>query len=353
MPLANILINGLPDRTLTQPNAVEVVEAVGEWTVFRLEYNLTLDNEDMPLLTEERLGPDSAIAIQVRDGDAFAVLVNGPVTQQKIQLYTGGEGSSLQVMGGDLRITMAREHRVKVWPTTTDSGAVLDILSNYEVMPLVVLPSTVVHTESKNTLTQRETDWHFVNRIAERNGCWFWLTYDPVLALASAHIKRPPVDETPVLDLYLSGSNRNIETFSLQWNTERTVSVSSQAMDLATLDAMDGAADRSPLTSLASLSFADIAASSQKGQLSVPIDDAGDLIVRSEAALIEASWFVQAQVSVRYSVLSQVIRSHTVVNVHGVGVRHSGKYLVSRVAHQITDDDHVMVADLIRNGWNA
>jgi hypothetical protein len=40
------------------------------------------------------------------------------------------------------------------------------------------------------------------------------------------------------------------------------------------------------------------------------------------------------------------------VTLTGAGSRHSGKYLVARVSHQIDATDHVMEAELIRNGWN-
>ena len=42
----------------------------------------------------------------------------------------------------------------------------------------------------------------------------------------------------------------------------------------------------------------------------------------------------------------------TTVSLNGLGTRHSGQYVVSRVTHDITPADHVMTIDLARNGWN-
>jgi len=346
----DILPNGAPDPTMPLPKAVEVVEAVGAWTTYRLTYDFNIEEQDLLLLKNEKLDPESELAIRVPDGEASAILVKGPVTQQQIEIVTGGEGSTVDVYGGDVTVALARESKVRVWPSTTDSAALMEVLGS--LTPQITLPSTVVHDETKNSLLQRETDLSFVRRIARRNGCWFWLTYDPLLALPTAHVKRPPVEDPPAADLNLNGAERNIDSVSIEWDVERAVAASSSHLDVRALSDMNGDVDRSPITGLADKALADIAVSVRKSQLSVPVDDAGDLIVRSEAALIDAGWFVRASVTARYSVLKKVLRAHTVVNLNGAGTRHSGKYLVSRVAHQIDADDHVMNAELIRNGWN-
>jgi hypothetical protein len=76
------------------------------------------------------------------------------------------------------------------------------------------------------------------------------------------------------------------------------------------------------------------------------------LNARAEAMLIDHGWFVTARVVARLSVLKKVVRAHTQVTLNGVGARHSGSYVVSKVVHDITPADHVMTIDLIRNGWN-
>jgi phage protein D len=348
----DILLNAVPDPTLPVPGKVEVVEAVGAWTSYRLSYGLNIQEGDLPLLNDARIGPESELAVRVPNGDAVEILVNGPVTEQRIEVVTGGEGSSVEVCGGDKTVAMARESKIKVWPTTTDAAALMEILGAHALTPDVTLTSTVAHDETRNALTQRETDLAFVRRIARRNGCWFWLTYDPLLGLATAHVKRPPVDGLPAATLVVNGEGRNLDTASIAWNTERTASVAATSLDVRTLQDMTGDVERSPLTGLASQALADIAPAVRKSRLTLPVDDAGDLIVRSEAALIDAGWCVSATVTAKYSVLGKVLRAHTLVELGGVGSRHSGKYLVERVEHRIDADDHVMHARLIRNGWN-
>jgi hypothetical protein len=165
-------------------------------------------------------------------------------------------------------------------------------------------------------------------------------------------LKRPPVDEPATVDLCLNGSGRNVEALNVHWDVERTVAATSMYLDVRSIEDMNGDVERSPLSSLANRSLSDIVPSPRKSQLAVPVDDAGDLMTRSEAALIDSGWFVSATLKAKYSVLKKVLRAHTPVNVVGAGSRHSGKYLVARVTHHIDANEHVMDAELIRNGWN-
>lgn len=347
-----VLPNGVPDPTLVQPARVQVTEAVGASTTFSLFYDFHIEDGDLSLLKESRLGPEAEIAVRVADGDAAAVLVRGPVTRQRISVVTGGEGSVLEVVGADVTVELAREHKVHVWPTTSDAAAITELLAAAGLVPQVKLPSNVVHVETKNSLVQREPDLHLIRRLARRNGCWLWLEYDPIAAIPTARVERPPVDQPATVQFHLASGQRNIDQVLIEWDVERVVATAAANRDVFGATDMDGAVERSPLGGLADQALADIVKKSRKARLSVPVDDAGDLVVRSEAALIEDGWFVRATLSVAARVLKRVVRAPSVVELHGAGSRHSGKYLVSRVVHRIDDDDHWMDVTLIRNGWN-
>lgn len=348
-----VLPNGSPDPAMPQPTRIEVVEAVGASTTFRLLYDFHIEDGDLPLLTESRLGPEAEIALRVPDGDRSAVLVRGPVTRQRISVVTGGAGSALEVIGADSLVTLAREHKVQVWPSTTDSAAITQLLGGASLTPQVNLPTSVTHEETKHALVQRETDLHLIRRLARRNGCWLWLEYDATTAMATAHVQRPPTEAQSSVQLYLSGAQRNLDEAQIEWDVERVAAADADCRDVFGATDIAGSVQRSPLTGLADRALDSIVSSARKARLSVPVDDAADLTVRSEAALIDDGWFVAASFTARARTLRRVVRANTVVELHGAGSRHSGRYLVARVAHRIDDDDHIMDVSLVRNGWNG
>ena len=47
------------------------------------------------------------------------------------------------------------------------------------------------------------------------------------------------------------------------------------------------------------------------------------------------------------------MRAHTVVELQGAGIRHSGKYFVGGVRHTIDADRHRMELELLRNAWGG
>lgn len=346
---AAILPNGLPDPTVPVPVSVQVVEALHRPTTYRLRYDLASADGDFPLLTSDVLGPESELAVMVMVGMIPSFLVFGPVMRQEIAVHNGVSGSTLEVVGGDLSIGMDREDKAKIWSNVTDSLAVITVLAQYKLVPDVT-QTTTLHTELKHVLVQRETDLRFVRRLARRNGFWFWITSEAP-AVNVAHFKRPTFGSTDV-ELKLNGPEVNVERVDIEWNTERPVKASLKQLNLIDKSVIDGTVPQSPLTGLADQGLADVVSETRQAHLAVPVDDSGDLTARSEAMLIDAGWFVSARLTTRLSLLKKLVRAHTVVELSGVGSRHSGKYVVSRVVHDIDPQDHVMTIDLLRNGWN-
>ena len=344
-------LDGIADPSLGTPDTIDVVEAVCEPASYRLRFPVQISEGDLPMLTDARFAQGSDLGVIVPAGDSKALLVRGPVVGQHAVIVQGGGGSTVDVIGADQSIRMSRENKAALWADQTDSAAVLAVLGNYGFTPDVSTTSTL-HAELKHALVQRESDLDFIWRLARRNGFWFWLSFDATTGLATAHFKRPPADAEPALELRINVPQPNIDQVSLDFNVERAVSVSLSQLDLSSKEDIDGSAERSPLTGLAAKALADIATETRKQHFAVPVDDAGDLTARGEAALIDHGWFVEARVQAKASLLKNVIRAHTVVKLTGLGSRHSGNYLVARVAHHIDAADHTMTADLIRNGWN-
>lgn len=347
---AAILPDGLPDPTMPVPTSLQIVEALHQPTSYRLHYSFNSQDGDFALLSDAHLAPEKELAVLVMAGTVPSILVCGPVTRQQIAIEAGGAGSTVDVQGGDYCIAMDREDKAKIWSNVTDSLAVTAVLADHKLVPDVAT-TTTLHTEFKHVLVQRETDLRFVRRLARRNGFWFWITSEaPKVNIA--HFKRFAPAGKPDVTLSINSKQANVEHVALEWDCERPVAATLKDLNLSDKSVIDGSVDRSPLSGLAGNALADIVSEKRSVHLAVPADDAGDLTARAEALLIDHGWFVSARVVARLSVLKKLVRAHTTAALTGVGSRHSGNYVVSRVVHDIDAQDHVMTIDLIRNGWN-
>jgi phage protein D len=346
-----IKVGGTADAQLAQGALVEVYERMGEPTTFRLRYQVDITAQDLPMLRDARLDPDSEIQVLVVLDGSAQCLVKGPVHSQQIRLLHGGAGSYVDVSGTDGSVAMDREVKAKVWDAVSDADVVSQIVATYGA--IADTESTpAVHEEDKHTLVQRDSDLRFIRRLARRNGFLFWITPDP-MGKETAHFKRAPVGDTPAAKLAINLATPNVNALDITWDVERPTSVLAMQLDLTDKSDIDGAVAKSPLKLLGDKRLADIAAGTRSVLVSAPADDAGDLKNRSEGALVEAELFVRASGETNVHALGSVLHAHTVVDVQGVGKRHSGPYFVSSVRHLIDATTHRMEFELLRNGWGG
>jgi phage protein D len=344
-----IAIAGTPNPDLSEAVWVEVYERMGEITTYRIRYDLDISDGDFPPLADARLGPGSELAVIAPLAGKNNYLVKGPVTGQQIHFLHGGGGSYVEVQGADTSVAMDRETRSVLWSDLTDSDAVSTILGQYGYTPDV--DSTPAgHFERKHTLVQRDSDLRFVRRLARRNGFLFWVTCD-AHGNETAHFKRPTLDGDPVHNIDINRSSNNIASLELHWDVELPTSIVAAQLNLNDKSAIDGDVTQSPLTPLGTRSLAAITGDTRSVHVIAPVDDSGDLRARGEGALIESGWFVRASCQTSVNAMNAIVRANTIVNLRGVGQRHSGKYYVAAVRHLIDPSAHTMEIELIRNGW--
>lgn len=346
-----IRVDNAPDELAAAATSVEVIEQMGQPTYYRLDYTLDTEEGDFPLLKEGKLGPGSELSVVVSPSGESDCLVKGPVCGQHIRMEHGGSGSTLTVQGADSSVKLDRENKAVAWAELTDSSAVTSILSQAGLTPDVET-TQAGHFELKHTLIQRETDLNFIRRLARRNGFLFWITCD-ALGIETAHFKRPVLDGDATCDLVinLTDPKPNLTALDMSWDVERPTQTDSVELDLNTKSDITGTLQKSPLTALGGAALGDIVSEPRIAHVYAPVDDSGDLQARNEGTLIDASFFLRAAGSTTLSALGKVLRSHSLVNLRGVGTRHSGLWFCSAVRHSIDSNEHRMDFDLIRNGW--
>jgi phage protein D len=344
-----IAVGGTPAPDLSDAVWVEVHERMGETTTYRVRYDIDVSQGDFPMLSDARLDPGSPLAVIAPLNGKDNYLVKGPVTGQFVHFLHGVGGSYVEVQGADTSIVMDRETKAVLWADGTDSDAVTAIVGQYGYLADVdTTPG--LHPETKHTLVQRDSDLRFVRRLARRNGCLFWIDCDAT-GTETAHFKRPSLDGDPVNDFDINLGTNQFAAVELSWEVERPTSVVAAQLNLNDKTTITGDVAQSPLNPLGAQSLADITGDTRSVPVTAPVDDAGDLQGRGEGALIEAGWFVRATCQTSVKALGAIARANTVVNLRGVGKRHSGEYYVASVRHVIDAAAHAMEIELIRNGW--
>jgi len=344
-----ISVNGQNDAELTQAISVEVSEQAGQASTFSLRYGLDILKGDIPYLSDTRLDAGSELAVMVFFNNTSHCLVKGPVHGQNIHIQHGGEGSFLDIKGSDSSIRMDRESKSVVWKDVTDSDAVQTVLSTYGYTSDVETTSAG-HYENKHSLIQRESDLSFIQRLARRNGYYFWITVD-AFGIETAHFRRPQLGGTPATLLVINLESPTLATLDINWDVERPTSIAGTQLDLNAKSNINLSVLKTPQTLLGDAGLIEITGDTRSIFLSAPANDAGDLQFRGEGALIEADWFISANCKTTVTESGAVIRPHTIIELKGVGRRHSGKYFVKGVTHTIDPMEHKMDIQLIRNGW--
>jgi phage protein D len=335
---------------LSQAGRVEVYERLGKTTWYSIQLSEDILDGNFPKLEDVELDPGTEVAIYSSIEEEMHCLVKGPITSQQIHFEHGGQGSWVEVRGGDKSIEMDREFKFQQWSNVTDGEAVMFLVRKYGLDPNIQSTKTR-HLETKHTLIQKETDLRFIRRLARRNGCYFWISYDKT-GKEKANFQRPKLNGSTAEQLIINFENNNIDTFELSWDVERPTSVEGVQLNLNTKKEIKGAVDGTPQDILGTKKLKDITKDKRSTHITSPSDDAGNLKARSESALIESDWFIRANCTTSLHRLGGLIRSHTLVNVSGIGSRHSGNYFVVGVRHIIDQTAHKMEVELVRNGWN-
>ena len=81
----------------------------------------------------------------------------------------------------------------------------------------------------------------------------------------------------------------------------------------------------------------------------VTAGNAEEARARTQAALNDASWSVQATAETSVQALNAFVSPHQVVRVTGAGQLNSGDYFVKAVTHTVDSSAHKMRIELLRN----
>ena len=336
----------VPGRTVSGEGLREVVEVQVEEAadaadaaslVARVEAGA--DGEWTSVL-DPLVDPEAPVRLGVSFGDV-SYRFDGLSTEASWRLDAAG-GSQLTVKAVDRTLALDREEKVVAWPGSSDSAIAEAILAQGHGLEADVEPTPAGPDPDVHVAVQRSTDLAFLRSLADKWGYAFYLEADNGRVTGHFHPLDPLAEPQAELSLAFGGDAPAVDA-AVQLSAGRRVraaripalSAGAQSADSAGDDEAQGARSLAGVvTDL--LSPADI-----DGEID-PLAAAQGIARRSAFAATLDLELDTARVGV-------MLRARRPVLVKGLGRRLSGRYLVQRVRHTITQDRHAQQVTLVRN----
>jgi hypothetical protein len=282
--------------------------------------------------------------------DALSAVFDGYVTSVNLNVGSQPSSTTLEVGGMDTGILLSLEEKIAAWPNMADSDIVQQILGDYGVEVKADTTATV-HQESDTTTLQRGADIQFIRELARRNGLEFYFETDDASGVVTGFFQAPQLGGTPQQDLAIQfGDQSNLKSFSAHLSGHRPLNVKAQQMDVKANSPNEGKAADTILTKLGDKDANTLIggplgslvtpkdAPAQMLILGSPSSDPAELKTMAQAVRDEAAWLISATGEINSDAYQAVLRPHRLVLVKGAGKAFSGKYYVTRVAHEIKAD---------------
>lgn len=353
-----LLLNGTPadSNLITALSSLEVEENADLPGAIQLHLPVTRTaSGDLQYINDSSFQPLANLAVvATAQGQSPQCIFDGYILSHKLHLETGITASTLQVWGQDASWLMNLGEKVKEWVNLTDADVANTIFKDYGITPASdnANDDSPSHTEDGHSLMQRASDIQFLRSLARRNGKLCRVVCADQPGQRTGYFVKPKLNGDPALTLALNEPQTwTVGSLDINWDVARPTAVKASQALFNDSNENGASADTSDsgLAKLGTRGLADFAGQPMTVVLTAPVDDAGELTLRTQSLLREAGWFLRCEGEADVARLNIVIRVGMVIQLNGIGAVHSGKYYVWSVRHTITADSHMMKFVLVRN----
>jgi phage protein D len=333
---ASVMISGQPAPDLL-PSVLEldVEEDRDMASVLRMKLAMYKPESGLwTFLDDDRIQLWAPIAVSAKIADDEQALFSGFITDIRGHFDIDDNASYVLIQGMDATCLMAIEEKIKDWPNMSDSDIATQILSNYHLTPQVD-DTGVVHDDKIATIIQRGTDFHFLKKLARRNGFECGVRGD------QGYFRKPVLNSKPLPVLaVLFGGDTNVASVDTHVNALRPVSLAMHQIDTIGKQAQD-----------ATIASSDQVQLGKNGTLSVTVPNRvqSKVIVKHavatgipemqnlcQAIYDRAEWWMEAKGYVDSVAYGTFLRAQSLVPMKGVGEIFSGIYYLTNVRHVLT-----------------
>ncbi|MEZ4727621.1 MAG: contractile injection system protein, VgrG/Pvc8 family [Caldilineaceae bacterium] len=307
---------------------------------FRLR--LALDREQTGVwryLDDERLAVWRQVTISAGFDDGVEELIDGYITHLRPAFDPNPVGCTLEIWGMDRSVLLDRQEKLKAWPNKKDSDIAREIFRHPYALTPAVEDTVVVHDEAISTMIQRESDMHFLRRLAARNG------FDCYVEGTTGYFRAPQLTAAPqpVLAVHF-GDETNVEWLTFEVDALLPANVTMQQIDRLGKDVQSVSVTASRQPALGEIAAADLLATGiDPGQIVIGQTAATglpEMTALCQGLYQQATWFLTGEGEIQGNRYGHALKPRRTVTIKGVGERYSGVYYVSHVTHTFGEDGY-------------
>lgn len=333
--------------------AIRIDQSIGMATEAEIDVPAGTDESGTWQYFEDAFAqPFARVRVEVAvAGGTFVPLIDGPVVAQRFQLEAAPESSRITLVVHDDSVLLNRDEAVVVFEDQSPSQIAEQIFSDAGFDPRV---DTVAAAGSalKRYAVQRGTPMQMLRRLARDNGMFVYVEPGDSAGRSIGVFQRPLAQDDGLPDLVLRGEERNIGTFTAEFDALRPQApqaASVLANDRSVVTSVSPSAPGTPLGPEAAHAVLTPAVT----LLSRTREEQADIDAATAGAAELSSWAWTAQGEVHADGYAGVLRPYRKIAVRGVGGHLSGDYLISRVAHEIRNAGYKQQFSLTRNARGA
>lgn len=351
----------LPLPTVERVRSVTVTESDEDRSVFSIVLEAADAGPELPtpFTSGSPLSPFSRVVVVVTLRAVPQVLIDGIITETRLDPGAGGRGATWVVTGEDLGNLLDREERDVEHPGLDDYPIVLTTLAPYAargLLPMAVPPRTLDPPLPIDRIpTQQGTDLLHLVALAERHGYVAYTMPGPVPGL-SYFYWGPPVRAglpQPALAVDL-GHDTNVVDISFRTEATAPTTVRGNVMDRRTGTQTPVIAPASTRPPLGAVPFAAAHASDIRSRrLRDGSSNTVTAQARAQAGVDQSADNVTAEGTADGARYGSVLRPRALVGLRGAGFAHDGVWYAKRLEHTLEMGFYRVSFTLQRDGHGA
>jgi hypothetical protein len=329
---------------------VRVEQAVGMAAAAELRMPLVPDDGGVWTGFDEPVAqPFARVRIDVKVGDGdFVTLLDGPVVGQRFELDAAPDRSHLTVVAHDDSALLDRDEKVVVHENESLSALVRGLIEEPGLEARVDGDLPDPSSAVDRFFVQRGTNMQTLRGLARRLGMIVYVEPGDTPGRSVGVFERVQAHDDDLPELVLLGDNRNIATFSAEFDALKPQSTRAGTVRAIDKEVISGEADAASAQALGAEAAHSLVTPALT-LLAQTREEQGDLDAEAAGLAEASSWAFVAKGEVDSDLYPGVLRPHRKLTVTGVGPQLSGDYLIARVLHEIADGGYRQSFSLARN----